>query len=71
MPISAVASAGRSTTYNAIKRKDLDRTVTLASNVLEGYNANEIVEAIKAELSDYPVESVQPRSSSWMERNRP
>ena len=57
MPISAVASAGRSATYNAIKRKDLDRTVTLASNVLEGYNANEIVEAIKAELSDYPVES--------------
>ena len=34
VPISAVASAGRSTTYNAIKRKDLDRTVALASNVL-------------------------------------
>jgi multidrug efflux pump subunit AcrB len=57
VPISAVAAAGRSTTYNAIKRKDLDRTVTLASNVLEGYNANEIVEAIKAELSDYPTQS--------------
>ena len=27
VPISAVATAGRSTTYNAIKRKDLDRTV--------------------------------------------
>ena len=57
VPISAVASAGRSTTYNAIKRKDLDRTVTLSSNVLEGFNANEIVEAIKAELSDYPAET--------------
>ena len=56
VPISAVATAGRSTTYNAIKRKDLDRTVTLASNVLEGYNANEIVEAIKAKLSDYPAQ---------------
>ena len=57
VPISAVATAGRSTTYNAIKRKDLDRTVTLGSNVLEGYNANEIVEALKAELSDYPAEA--------------
>ena len=54
VPISAVASAGRSTTYNAIKRKDLDRTVTLGSNILEGYNANEIVEALKSELRDYP-----------------
>ena len=57
VPISAVATAGRSTTYNAIKRKDLDRTVTLGSNVLEGYNANEIVEALKAELSDYPAQA--------------
>ena len=57
VPISAVASAGRSTTYNAIKRKDLDRTVTLGSNILEGYNANEIVEALKSELSDYPSQS--------------
>ncbi len=54
VPISAVASAGRSTTYNAIKRKDLDRTVTLASNVLGGFNANEVVASIKAELDGYP-----------------
>ena len=57
VPISAVATAGRSTTYNAIKRKDLDRTVTLSSNTLEGYNANEVVAAIKAGLSDYPTAS--------------
>ncbi len=54
VPISAVATAGRSTTYNAIKRKDLDRTVTMSSNVLEGYNANEIVESLKAQLNGYP-----------------
>ena len=27
--------------------------MTLGSNILEGYNANEIVEALKSELSDY------------------
>ncbi len=54
VPISAVASAGRSTTYNAIKRKDLDRTVTLSSNVLGGFNANEVVASIKSALDDYP-----------------
>jgi len=56
VPISAVATAGRSTTYNAIKRKDLDRTVTLSSNVLGGYNANEVVAAIKDAMSDYPAQ---------------
>ena len=56
VPISAVATAGRSTTYNAIKRKDLDRTVTLSSNVLGGYNANEVVAAIKTAMDDYPAQ---------------
>ena len=56
VPISAVATAGRSTTYNAIKRKDLDRTVTLSSNVLGGYNANEVVAAIKTAIDDYPAQ---------------
>ena len=56
VPISAVATAGRSTTYNAIKRKDLDRTVTLSSNVLGGYNANEVVASIKEAMSDYPAQ---------------
>ena len=72
VPISAVASAGRSTTYNAIKRKDLDRTVTLGSNILEGYNANEIVEALKSELSDYPARSpASSGSSPDSRRSRP
>ena len=56
VPISAVATAGRSTTYNAIKRKDLDRTVTLSSNVLGGFNANEVVASIKEAMSDYPAQ---------------
>lgn len=54
VPISAVATASRSTTYNAIKRKDLNRTVSIGSNVLEGYNANLVVADLKTLLADLP-----------------
>lgn len=54
VPISAVASASRSTTYSAIKRKDLERTVSLGSNVLEGYNANLVVAELKSVLAELP-----------------
>lgn len=49
VPISSVASFSYSSTYNAIKRKDGQRVITVASNVLDGYNANEI----NAQLEDY------------------
>ncbi len=49
VPISSVASFRYSTTYNTIKRTETTRVITLASNVTEGYNANQIV----AELEDY------------------
>ena len=51
VPISAVATADRSTTFSSVKRKDLDRVVTISSNVLEGANANEIVAQMKAALN--------------------
>lgn len=50
VPISAVATAARSTTFSSVKRKDLDRIITLSSNVLEGANANEIVQNMKGAL---------------------
>ncbi len=53
IPISAVADFNYSSTYGAVKRKDLDRVITLYSNVIEGYNANNINEQIKAELKNY------------------
>jgi multidrug efflux pump subunit AcrB len=56
VPISAVAKAEKSSTYSAINRKDLDRMITVQSNVLEGYNANEVVAAIKKSLDGYEVE---------------
>jgi multidrug efflux pump subunit AcrB len=34
VPISAMATAERSSTFSAIKRKDLDRVVTISSNVI-------------------------------------
>jgi multidrug efflux pump subunit AcrB len=52
IPISAVASFSYNTTYGAIKRKDLDRVITLYSNVLEGYNANEINNELKVILKE-------------------
>jgi multidrug efflux pump len=55
VPISAVATAEKSSTYSSINRKNQKRVVTLQSNVLENYNANEVVENIKKSLSDYKV----------------
>lgn len=55
VPISAVAKAVKSSTFSAINRKDLDRMITVQSNVLEGYNANEVVLKIKKALETYEV----------------
>jgi multidrug efflux pump subunit AcrB len=51
VPISAVAHADRTSTFSAIKRKDLDRVVTISSNVISGYNNNEVVQQIKDQLA--------------------
>ena len=53
VPISAVADIEYSSTYSAIKRKNLDRVVTIYSNVLEGYNANEIVAEMDKLMAGY------------------
>ena len=53
VPISAVATAERSTTFSSVKRKDLDRIITLSSNVLEGANANEIVAQMESALDGF------------------
>jgi len=57
VPISAVADFEYSSTYGAITRKDRKRVITIASNVLQGYNANEINEDLKKIMStfDMPV----------------
>ena len=53
IPISAVADFTYSTTYEAVKRKDLNRVITLYSNVIEGYNANNINTELKAIMEGF------------------
>jgi multidrug efflux pump len=53
IPLSSVASIDYGTTYGGIKRKNLKRVVTLESNVLAGYNANEVVMQIEQSLQNF------------------
>lgn len=55
VPISAVAELKYSSTYGSITRKDRKRLITIYSNVLEGYNANEINSRLKTIMADYPM----------------
>lgn len=53
IPISAVATPRLSSSYGSINRLDLERVVTIASNVLEGYNANVINDQIRKVLPEF------------------
>jgi multidrug efflux pump len=53
VPISAVAKMEYTSTYNSIKRKNSQRVLTINSNVLTGFNANEIVAKLKDGMSRY------------------
>jgi multidrug efflux pump subunit AcrB len=53
IPISAVATVRYENTFGTIRRKNLKKIVTLSSNVVTGYNANEIVGQIQNDLKDY------------------
>lgn len=55
VPISAVADIDFTSSYSSIKRKNLDRVITIYSNVLEGYNANEIIAEMNAAMQQYPL----------------
>jgi multidrug efflux pump subunit AcrB len=53
IPVSAIISQEKTTSFNAIKHRQLSRVVTLYSPVLAGYNANAVVENVKSALVDY------------------
>jgi multidrug efflux pump subunit AcrB len=53
IPLSAVAHKEKSSTFSAVKRIDLDRVVTLYSNVTTEYNPTEVVGKIKEILVGY------------------
>jgi multidrug efflux pump subunit AcrB len=53
IPISSVATIHYKDTYGGIKRKNLKRVITLSSEVLSGYTANEVVAMINKSLPAY------------------
>lgn len=57
IPLASVATLKYSQTYGGINRKNQKRMVTLASNILTGYNANEIVDKVKKAVSHYALPS--------------
>lgn len=52
VPINSIASIVPDHSFGSIKRKNLDRVVTVYSNVEEDYNANEINNSLKELLAD-------------------
>lgn len=55
VPISSVADIQYTSTFSSVKRKNLKRVITIYSNVLEGYNANEIITEMDAAMALYPL----------------
>lgn len=55
IPLSAIASVKYENTYGGIRRKNQKRIVTLGSNVLEGFNPNNVVAEVQAAMADFKV----------------
>jgi len=53
IPVSSLVTTNNIATFSSIKRKDLKRVITIYSNVLEGFNATEIVGKIQGALGNY------------------
>jgi multidrug efflux pump subunit AcrB len=53
VPISSVASWRVDKGYGDVNRKDLDRMVTVSSDVRAGYNANAVLAEVQTELSSF------------------
>lgn len=54
IPLSSVAKVKYQETYGGIKRKNQKRLITISSEVLPGYTANEIVARIKKYAETFP-----------------
>jgi len=53
VPISTVTDFEYTSSYSSIKRKNMDRMISVYSNVFDGYNANEVVGEIENSLQDF------------------
>jgi len=55
IPLSSVAKISYGNSYGGIKRRNNKRVISLGSNVLSGFSANDIVPKIQASLKDFPL----------------
>ncbi len=55
IPISSVARLGYKDTYGGINRKNLKRVITISSEVVTGYTANEVVARINQSIEGFVV----------------
>ncbi len=55
VPMSSVAKFKYSSTYGGIKRKNQTRIVTVSSNVLSGFNGNEVVPKVKKAVERFGI----------------
>jgi len=55
VPLASVAKISYQTSYGGIQRIDNKRVITVSSNVLSGYNANEIIFRIGRTLPKFPL----------------
>ncbi|MEZ5046515.1 MAG: efflux RND transporter permease subunit [Chitinophagaceae bacterium] len=53
VPIGSFVNLKYGNTYGGIKRKDEKRIISLSSNVLNGFNANEVVAQIQSEITNF------------------
>lgn len=56
VPLSSIADISYTSTFSQINRKDNERTITLSSDVIEPYNANQINKEIFAAIGDIQLE---------------
>lgn len=54
VPISAVSDIQYGSTYGSVKRKNLEKAITVFSNVLDGYNPTEINQKIQDAMASFP-----------------
>jgi multidrug efflux pump len=70
VPISAVSETQKTSTYNQIKRKNQKRIMTVYSNVLTGYNADEITKQIATDLKGYQLPKTVTYSFSGVQEEQ-
>jgi len=55
IPLATVATIDYTSSYAGIKRQDQKRIITVYSNLISGYSANDIVPVIKREAKNFPI----------------